>query len=567
MAKVNFLDTKTTSFGELLGNGKIYRVPKFQRDYSWEQDNWSDLWEDVMALHQGSQPSHYMGALVLQNSPDSDRAFQVIDGQQRLVTLEIIVIGVIEQIHQLELAGIDSANNQERQNILKRTYLGDKSPSSLRYSSKLILNENNDDFYQSNLVNLRPPINLRSLSQSNRSLWQAYEYFSDRLQADLATIWENGEALANFITETVATKLLFIQIDVEDELNAYTLFETLNARGISLGPTDLLKNYLFSLFQGPDDLAEAQRQWRTIVSVVSMERFAEFLKHYFSLQHKSIRTNKLFEIAKNSVTNGSQSFDLLNNLEKYSYLFTALENPEDDFWQDFSDSHRYVRELALFRVQQIYPVLFAASDRFPAPEFTKILRMVSVISFRYTVVGDRSPSALENIYTETAQAIIQGRAKNLQQVFAALRPAYISDEEFHQDFTRLQLPTKNSHKKKLAQYILGQLEADASGKEVAPGSFTIEHILPESFSGNWSTEFNSEQWLKSVYRLGNLTLLEPLLNRSLGQKGYIEKQQVYHQSLYSLTTAIAAVEWTPETIAARQARLADRAVQIWRLDY
>jgi Protein of unknown function (DUF1524) len=131
----------------------------------------------------------------------------------------------------------------------------------------------------------------------------------------------------------------------------------------------------------------------------------------------------------------------------------------------------------------------------------------------------------------------------------------------------LQLPTKNSNKKKLAQYILGQLEADASGKKVAPSSFTIEHILPESFSGNWSTEFNSEQWLKSVYRLGNLTLLEPLLNRSLGQKGYLEKQQVYHQSLYSLTIAIAAVEWTPEIIAARQAELADRAVQIWRLDY
>jgi uncharacterized protein with ParB-like and HNH nuclease domain len=119
MAKVNFLDTKTTSFGELLGNGKIYRVPKFQHDYSWEEDNWSDFWEDVLALHQELQPSHYMGALVLQNPPDSDRSFQVIDGQQRLVTLEIIVIGVIEQIHQLELAGIDSANNQERQKILR----------------------------------------------------------------------------------------------------------------------------------------------------------------------------------------------------------------------------------------------------------------------------------------------------------------------------------------------------------------------------------------------------------------------------------------------------------------
>lgn len=58
MAKVNLLDTRTASFGDLLGNGKIYIVPKFQRDYSWDQDNWSDLWEDILALHHGEQPSH-----------------------------------------------------------------------------------------------------------------------------------------------------------------------------------------------------------------------------------------------------------------------------------------------------------------------------------------------------------------------------------------------------------------------------------------------------------------------------------------------------------------------------
>jgi hypothetical protein len=226
-----------------------------------------------------------------------------------------------------------------------------------------------------------------------------------------------------------------------------------------------------------------------------------------------------------------------------------------------------VRELSLFRVRQIYPVIFAAYDKFPAAEFTRILRMLSIISFRYTVVGDRSPSDLERIYTEAAQAIIQDRAKNLQQVFAALKPAYVGDEEFKSDFTRLSLPTKNSKNKKLVQYILGELESAVTNKKVAAGSFTIEHILPELFLENWSAEFNEEQGERFLYRLGNLTLLERELNRSLGQKGFAIKQAAYQKSIYALTRDIKGVEWSPVAIAERQAQLADRAVKIWQLDY
>ncbi len=95
----------------------------------------------------------------------------------------------------------------------------------------------------------------------------------------------------------------------------------------------------------------------------------------------------------------------------------------------------------------------------------------------------------------------------------------------------------------------------------------IEHILPELFAENWSAEFIEEQGERSLYRLGNLTLLERELNRSLGQKGFAIKQAAYQKSIYVLTRAIDGVEWSPVAIAERQAQLADRAVKIWRLDY
>jgi uncharacterized protein with ParB-like and HNH nuclease domain len=182
MARINLLDTRTTNFGELIGNGKIYRVPPFQRDYSWAEENWEDLWQDIMALHNNPESSHYMGAIVLQSSHNSEREFTIIDGQQRLATLSLIAIAAIAKIQALIDREQDPEANRDRQEILKRTYLGDRDPRSLRYSSKLLLNQNNNDFYQSNLINLRQPKNIRALPKSNQLIWQAFEYFSQQLE-------------------------------------------------------------------------------------------------------------------------------------------------------------------------------------------------------------------------------------------------------------------------------------------------------------------------------------------------------------------------------------------------
>lgn len=74
-------DTSNWTFRRLLGNGLRYSIPKYQRDYSWDSEQWSDLWYDVMQmLHEAD--SHYMGYLVLQTNDDKN--YQVIDGQQRI---------------------------------------------------------------------------------------------------------------------------------------------------------------------------------------------------------------------------------------------------------------------------------------------------------------------------------------------------------------------------------------------------------------------------------------------------------------------------------------------------
>jgi uncharacterized protein with ParB-like and HNH nuclease domain len=563
MAKVNLLDTRTTNFGDLIGNGKVYRVPMFQRDYSWKEEHWEDLWRDILALHENSETSHYMGALVLQGSSTSEKSFTIIDGQQRLATLSIIAIAVIDKIGQFAERGEDPDANRDRQEILKRTYLGDRDPSSLSYSSKLFLNENNNDFYQSYLVNFRKPLNSRALSKSDRALWQSYEYFSKQLET-LAI--QDGQQLALFLSNTIAQRLLFIQISVEDELNAYTVFETLNARGLELTSTDLLKNYLFSLFQSSYDLQEAQRRWRRIINKVQMEKFPEFLRYYLSLQYQRVRSGRLFKTVRESVQKSQQAFDLLDNLENYSDLYVALGDANDEFWRDTPNNRVYIREIELFGVRQVYPTLFAAYRNFAPADFTRLLKLVTVISFRYGVVSSLNPNELEALYNKTAIAITNGQITTPRQVFENLKPIYVPDEKFQQDFSLFAEPKRG--KKQLVQYILYKLEADArESNDVSEDGFSIEHILPENPSNDWQQEFTDAQMEEMVYRLGNLTPLEASINRDIGQQRYSIKQPYYSQSTYRLTQQITAEDWTPNTIAARQERLARRAVQIWKADF
>jgi uncharacterized protein with ParB-like and HNH nuclease domain len=565
MAPIHLLDTRTASFGDLLGNGKRYQVPLFQRDYSWTEENWEDLWQDIWGLYQKPNTSHYMGAIVLQNSRESDQNFIIIDGQQRLATLSIIAIVIINKIKELADQGNQKQENEERQEILKRTYLSYKDPRSLKDSSKILLNENNNGFYQKYLINLKQPRNIRSFSKSDQLLWKAFEYFSHQIDQH-PEIVKAGKTLAKFIIDIIARRLLFIQISVEDELNAYTVFETLNARGLELSSTDLLKNYLFSLLQGPDDQRLAQYQWKRIVGTVQMEKFPEFLRYYLSLRHHRVRRERLFKTVRESVHDSQQAFDLLDQLERYSSLFVALSYPQDDFWRETPDNRIYVRELELFRVKQAYPILFAAYEKFLDADFTRLLKLISVLSFRYTVVCGLNPSELEKVYNQVAIAIQSSEITTPKQVFEQLRSVYVSDEKFAQDFELLTVSTRGQ-KKKLARYILWKLANDAADPPIDEESFSIEHILPESPEQDWQDNFTDAQITDMVYRLGNLTPLEPPLNRQIGNRPYAIKRDVYPTSAYRLTQGILAEEWTPNALANRQKQLAKRAVHIWRSDF
>jgi uncharacterized protein with ParB-like and HNH nuclease domain len=149
---MNFNTTNQT-WRQLFGNGTTYVVPRFQRDYSWKQDQWDDLWIDIQeVLSPDADASHYMGYLVLQGG--NAKSLTVIDGQQRLTTLSILALAVIKVLGELADDGVAADENKRRVEQLRNIYIGFLDPVTLVARPKLTLNRNNNSFYQDKLVPL-----------------------------------------------------------------------------------------------------------------------------------------------------------------------------------------------------------------------------------------------------------------------------------------------------------------------------------------------------------------------------------------------------------------------------
>ena len=568
MAKSNLLDTRTINYLELIGNGKLHRVPPYQRDYSWSEEQWEDLWNDVVELQSDRERRHYLGALVVEGT--SDREFLIFDGQQRLATLSLLSLAVIDSLVAMAGDGIDSSNNAERGRELRNRFIGEKDPASLVESSRLHLNKTDNAFYQDYLIQLKKPLNPRRLPKSNRRLLECFRYFVERLK-ELNELKNKGKATASLLSETVARQLLFILITVDDELNAYTIFETLNARGLELTTTDLLKNYLFSRISVPSDLEVVQRRWRSLIQIVGQARFPEFLRYHLLCEQPKIRSQRLFKLVRDQTRTAQDVFTLLDDLESRGELFAAILDSNHGYWMDLPGAKPYVGELNLFRIRQPIPLLFAAWEAFSKEDFIRVLKLVSAISFRYTVVSGLNTNALEPVYHQAAKAVTDGEALTPGVVFERLKRIYVDDEKMRQDFALLEIDTRGQ-RKKLAKYILARLEQYASGRACDPDTDpgTIEHVLPENPAEIWNETYPSEKWEDGVYRLGNLTLLEASANRNVGNESYLNKLAAYDQSTCELTRQISRMapeQWTPELVDNRQRQLAKSAAEVWRSDF
>jgi Protein of unknown function DUF262/Protein of unknown function (DUF1524) len=548
------LETNTLDFKSLLGNGSMFRVPRFQRDYAWTRDNWEDLWSDITDLEQQVGPvQHYMGALVTQQKGDE---VLIIDGQQRVTTLSILALAVLDALKAL--------GETERFNLLFASYIGGTDPGSLKPYSKLALNANDDGFYQAHLVGLKPPINRRKLTESQKKLWDAFEFFCEKIRSNPTL--KTGQALSAFLNDFLAKRLMFILIRVQDEVSAYTVFETLNARGVELTSGDLLKNYLYAqVSRSPIDLAHAQDQWQSICEIVSASEVPDFLRIYLNSNQAPVRPERLFRAIRTLAQTPEQVFNLLDKLERAAIIYAALGDENDDYWKDFPKKcQQHVRALKLFQAEAYKPLALACAEQLDGNELERVLGATVAVMFRYVVIGRRRTNELERVFNLAARQVSSRELRSAHKVEQILTELYLTDAEFVESFVSAQRPYAGPQKK-LIPYILCQIEAKLTGKPLDFETLdcSIEHVLPANPSPEWAKQFSQTDLF--VSRLGNYALMDIDDNRLVGNTSYTNKLPKYKISKYETTREISYQEWNPAALEDRQRKLAEHAVGIWRI--
>lgn len=570
MGNINF-NASNETFRQLLGNGISFYVPPFQRDYSWEEENWEELWEDIVeAFAEGPDAGHYLGYLVL--NATTSKKYIIIDGQQRLATISLLIMAALANFKSMIENGIDAERNRLRMEQLRASYIGYLDAVSLVPRSKLNLNRHNDRYYQTFIVPLGT-LPQSGINQSEKLLRKSFKWFEEKLRVRFPHTEGGAQDLVEFI-DSMVDRLFFTVIRVDDELNAFKVFETLNARGVRLSAADLLKNHFFSLISGrhETEIRAMEEAWSAILRMIAdtREDFTEYLRAYWNSFHPITRKANLYKGIRREIGEPGQVFATLREMEALAPVYMALRGYDDgNLWND--EEREAARVLRLFNVKQPIPMLMAAYGKFfedRRETFSGILRDMAAFSLRYNVIMKGTPNEQEGLYNEIALGIMRGDITGRHEARQYLMRLYPADDAFKAAFRKKTFNISHAQSRKVVRYILARIERQSCGAAIEEEYPTIEHILPVNAGSGWEhIEERSREELAA--RLGNMALLEPALNREVGNGPYDVKKAAFLHSQYQTTRDIPANApevWDQRAIDRRQDRMANLASGIWRLN-
>lgn len=559
---INNMTADPRNLKDIFKDGQYFKVPIFQRDYSWNEEKWIELWNDIEDGIKENR-SHYLGSIVLVNNGGYK---EIIDGQQRLTTLSVFIKSIHYIINCLIKENIDLQNNIKRAEMVSSFVMNTNNifnPNDI--SNVLNLNKTNNDIY--NLYILKDKHCNSEMCKSNRLLLECYEFFKKKLTKSCSNKFNeiNKLDITKLLKyyEYIIGKLIVVEISVSDYANAYVIFETLNDRGLELTVTDLLKNYLFS----KEDECNHEmilKIWDNIVSNVDEKNVTKYIRHYWNCKNKKTTEKDLFKTLKRYIdSNNIVIYEFLKEIEEASEVYSAIMDPNNQRWNNDDDLRKYLKEIKLFKVELCYPVLLAAELFLSDLKLKrKIFKLCSRISFRYITISRGAPGDLENAYNDLCLAIFKEKNNlKLKSYVEKMSKFIVPKDEFIAVFKNKEISTRNN--KKLIKYILENIERSLSDNGELMTGYTIEHILPENCSDDWKKIFNDEH-SKYRYRLGNYILLEDKDNSEIGNKSFEHKKKIYKDSNYFTAKKISEYDiWDIKSIEKNQKNMAKIAHSIW----
>ncbi|MDL5053769.1 DUF262 domain-containing protein [Oscillatoria laete-virens NRMC-F 0139] len=393
------LHAYTVTISDLLSVKRKYIVPRFQREYSWTTEQILELWNDIISnisidsdnnlLHE----EYFIGSLVLVGD-DRATSMQIVDGQQRLTTLTILLSALCEHFKTINKINLAKA--------IYENYIAGKDDNGDDFFK--LENESPKPFFQTGIQYI-DKAEVQPTTEEEKTLSNAYKQLYSQTSRDNLKKRFTGfdlnddsvyETLLKEIREQIVKYLKVIFITVQEEDDAYTIFETLNARGMNLSFVDLIKNQIFKDLktEHPDDYAKTK--WKkirqTIVSRSNIGGLETFIRHWWISRYSYVSEDKVYKAFK---TKWQQriinSNDFLEDLVKDVELYVKTSSPEYDDWRQQEEKAIYqsLSALRIFQVTQQRPFilsLFKAKENrvITLTDLKETLSFIESISFFYS---------------------------------------------------------------------------------------------------------------------------------------------------------------------------------------
>jgi hypothetical protein len=579
-------------------------VPLYQRPYVWKQaEQWEPLWDDLRllaerALENKKVRPHFLGAVVLEQIKTGIRevpARLVIDGQQRLTTLQVLMGALRELCAELQ-------DDDLRRRLERLTRNEDADPASEQRFK--VWPTNLDRAAYSRLMGTDPSqsVQVRLEAAAKDAVGEglivkAFGYFAEAIRAWLHEDGgEKASARAGALVDVIRQSLQLVVIDLGDDDEAQVIFETLNARGTPLLPADLVKNYLFqSAAMEVVDLDQVYaKHWESFDKraeywrkPVKQGRFFRpqidlFLQHYLTLLARDqVSATHLFSEFKEFVATRPEwnAERHLQAIHRYATVYERFSTLTPDSRQGV-----FFYRLGVLETTTLIPFLLGLFERFQAPEDAPhtdaivadlesflVRRMVCRLTtknynkFFLSLVEpiDEASSAGEAAASVRRVLLEQDAESTLWPKDSAFTVAWLELPAYRL-LTRARL-------RMILEAIEAQIRTDLTEAISLQGKLTVEHLMPQAWEPHWplpphtdvaSATTERNQW---VHRFGNLTLLTKKLNPSISNSGWtIKHPKIMGNSALALNRALREnTRWDEETIERRNLTLLEVALRIW----
>jgi uncharacterized protein with ParB-like and HNH nuclease domain len=535
-------------------------IPLFQRPYSWEQKDWSTLWEDLMAQYESADRSaHFMGAVVtvpVKSVPVGVTKHLVIDGQQRLTTLSLLLAAIRDKANKDSdgpTAGIIGDF------LINRHY---KAPDDL----KLVPTQADRSAYNSLIYQ-------KELSPYEESrIVQAYRFFRRKLEGqDL----EDQPITASQTLQAIQQSLQVVMINLGEADDPYLIFESLNHKGKPLNQADLVRNYVLMRFQhsttaGGEQEVAYEDLWRPMETKLD-GLMPEFLRHYGMRGGRNVRKGDIYTASKLELEKFKTPAEVrtkLDEMKEAAFSYEKFLHPDEE---DDTRIGQRLKGILELDSTVFYPLLLRLyklwnQKQIGAEDLLQCLDLLESFYVRRMICGVPT-NALNKITLELCLNLPDTNPgawlqERLSHGSGSRRCP--TDQEFFEALVLKPIYPR----RKIARYMLIALEESHQHKEpVDTTSATMEHVMPQTLSDSWKTSLGTnyvaihDQWLDT---LGNLTLTG--YNSELGNASFDEKKAKLQNTHFELSrNLLARSQWTAAEIEERAKSLAEIAKKRWAM--